>query len=147
MHDVHRWIDTGSSNDSSDGSGSEVAPGPEQTKLLSAFQPIGGIDNEVDPSLNPVPGSAELRIAPANYAPGTTDGLVDGPNPRTSFPAAKVPTVRLPRRTTPPERPPGYTRSDSLLITTLISKVSAPRISVFPCRMAIRISRMARRFH
>ena len=83
MHDVHRWIDTGSSNDSSDGSGSEVAPGLEQTKLLSAFQPIGGIDNEVDPSLNPVPGSAELRIAPANYAPGTTDGLVDGPNPRT----------------------------------------------------------------
>src|ERR1700677_3300678 len=53
------------------------------TTLLSEFQPIGGIDNEVDPSLNPVPGTAELEIAPPNYAPGTSNGLIDGPNPRT----------------------------------------------------------------
>lgn len=53
------------------------------TTLLAEFQPIGGIDNDVDPSLNPVPGTPELAIAPPNYAPGTTNGLIDGPNPRT----------------------------------------------------------------
>lgn len=53
------------------------------TTLLSEFQPIGGIDNDVNPSLNPVPGTPEIAIAPPNYAPGTTNGLIDGPNPRT----------------------------------------------------------------
>lgn len=53
------------------------------TTLLSEFQPIGGIDNNVNPSLNPVPGTPEIAIAPPNYTAGTTDGLVDGPNPRT----------------------------------------------------------------
>jgi peroxidase len=53
-------------------------------KLLSQFRPIGAVDNNLqDPALNPTPGSAELSIAPANFAPGTTDGLIDGPNPRT----------------------------------------------------------------
>jgi peroxidase len=51
--------------------------------LLAKFQPVGGIDNLVNPSLNPVPGSPELTIAPPNFAPGTTNGLIDGPNPRT----------------------------------------------------------------
>lgn len=34
------------------------------TTLLSMFQSIGGIDNTVDPSLNPIPGIPELAIAP-----------------------------------------------------------------------------------
>jgi peroxidase len=54
------------------------------TTLLSDFRPIGGIDNNLDsPGLDPTPGSAELQIAPLNYAPGTTDGLIDAPNART----------------------------------------------------------------
>jgi peroxidase len=54
------------------------------TTLLSAFRPIGGTGNNLDdPSLDTSPGSAELQIAPPNYAPGTTNGLIDGPNPRT----------------------------------------------------------------
>lgn len=51
--------------------------------LLSEFQPIGGVDNLVDPLLDPVPGTPELAIAPPNFAPGTTDTPVSGPNPRT----------------------------------------------------------------
>jgi peroxidase len=54
------------------------------TTLLSELRPIGGTDNNLDyPSLDATSGSAELQIAPPNYAPGTTDGLIDGPNPRT----------------------------------------------------------------
>jgi peroxidase len=53
------------------------------TTLLSTFQPIGGIDNTVDPSINPIPGTPELAIAPPNFAPGTTDTPISGPNPRT----------------------------------------------------------------
>jgi peroxidase len=51
--------------------------------LLKEFQPIGGIDNTVNPSLNPVPGTPERAIAPPNFAPGTTDTPISGPNPRT----------------------------------------------------------------
>lgn len=51
--------------------------------LLERFQPVGGIANTVNPELNPTPGTPEFRIAPANFAPGTTDGLVDAPNART----------------------------------------------------------------
>src|SRR5580692_8109619 len=53
------------------------------TTLLSMFQPIGGIDNTVDPSLDPIPGTPELSIAPPNFTPGTTDTPISGPNPRT----------------------------------------------------------------
>jgi peroxidase len=53
------------------------------TALLDKFQPIGGIDNTVNPSLNPVPGTPELAIAPRNFAPGTADTPIAGPNPRT----------------------------------------------------------------
>src|SRR5579859_653603 len=53
------------------------------TTLLSTFQPIGGIDNTVNPSLNPIPGTPELAIAPPNFAPGTADTPIAGPNPRT----------------------------------------------------------------
>jgi peroxidase len=51
--------------------------------LLAKFQPIGGIANLVDPSLNPVPGAPELIIAPPNFAPGTTNDPISGPNART----------------------------------------------------------------
>lgn len=51
--------------------------------LLSEFQPIGGVDNLADPLLDPVPGTPELAIAPPNFAPGTTDTPISGPNPRT----------------------------------------------------------------
>jgi len=53
-------------------------------KLLLQFRPIGGVDSNLqDPSLDPTPGSAEVSLTPANFSPGTTDGLIDGPNPRT----------------------------------------------------------------
>jgi peroxidase len=54
------------------------------TKLLSAFRPIGAVDNNlINPSLNPTVDSPELSIAPTNFAAGTERGLVDGTNPRT----------------------------------------------------------------
>jgi peroxidase len=52
--------------------------------LLAAFRPIGGVGNNLrNPSLNVVPGSAELSFAPLNFVPNTNDGVVAGPNPRT----------------------------------------------------------------
>jgi peroxidase len=52
--------------------------------LLAAFRPIGGVGNNLrNPSLNVVPGGAELAFAPLNFAPNTNDGLVAGANPRT----------------------------------------------------------------
>lgn len=58
-----------------------TSPGP---KLLREFRPIGGGGNNLEnPSLNVTPGTAELVLAPLNFATGTTDGLADGPNPRT----------------------------------------------------------------
>ena len=60
--------------------GGEVTP---QIDLLREFRPIGAVGNNVqNPQLNPVPRSPELAIAPLNFAPGTTNGLVAGPNPR-----------------------------------------------------------------
>lgn len=52
-------------------------------KLLNEFASFDGSGNNLDnPDLNPVPNTPELRIAPANFAPGTTDTPVDGPNAR-----------------------------------------------------------------
>ena len=52
--------------------------------LLEEFRPIGGGGNNlVNPDFDPVPGSAELNIAPLNFASGTDDDMVDGPNART----------------------------------------------------------------
>lgn len=52
--------------------------------LLKQFRPIGATANNLArPAFNPVPGSAELLLAPLNFKPGTANGLVDGPNPRT----------------------------------------------------------------
>jgi peroxidase len=57
---------------------------PPQTELLTQFRPIGGAGNNlVNPGLNVVPGAAEIALTPLNFAPGTNDGLVAGPNPRT----------------------------------------------------------------
>ena len=54
------------------------------TTLLSSFRSIGAVGNNLqDPALDPIPGTPEPAIAAPNFAPGTTDGLVDGPNPRT----------------------------------------------------------------
>jgi peroxidase len=59
------------------------AVGGPQISLLRQFRPIGGSGNNLqDPDLNAIPGSAELALAPLNFAPGTQDGLVDAPNAR-----------------------------------------------------------------
>ncbi len=53
-------------------------------RLLNEFRPIGGVGNNVrNPSLNAIPGNAELAFAPLNFLPNTRDGMVPGPNPRT----------------------------------------------------------------
>ena len=55
-----------------------------QINLLEKFRPIGGSGNNLEnPDLDVVPGSPEIALAPLNFAPGTHDGLVNGPNPRT----------------------------------------------------------------
>ena len=55
-----------------------------QIRLLKEFRPIGGSGNNLEnPDLDVVPGSPESAMAPLNFAPGTVDGLVNGPNPRT----------------------------------------------------------------
>lgn len=55
------------------------------TALLTEFRTFNGsANNRIDPALNPVAANSdELRIAPADFAPGTTDTPIDGPNPRT----------------------------------------------------------------
>jgi peroxidase len=51
--------------------------------LLKEFRPIGGSGNNLQhPQFNPIPGSPELGIAPLNFAKGTHNGLIAGPNPR-----------------------------------------------------------------
>jgi peroxidase len=51
--------------------------------LLNEFRPIGASGNNLqNPALEPVPGAAELAIAPLNFAAGTNDGLVTAPNAR-----------------------------------------------------------------
>jgi len=57
---------------------------PPQAELLREFRPIGGVGNNiVNPGLNAIPGAPEIALAPLNFAPGTNDGLVAAPNPRT----------------------------------------------------------------
>lgn len=57
---------------------------PDSTILLPEFRPIGALGNNLhNPALDPVVGGAELKIAPAHFAPGTGDALIAGPNPRT----------------------------------------------------------------
>ncbi|WP_168794105.1 peroxidase family protein [Paraburkholderia aromaticivorans] len=52
--------------------------------LLQSFRPIGGTGNNLaNPNFNATPGSPELKLAPLNFAPGTVNGLIGGPNPRT----------------------------------------------------------------
>ncbi|MBV9354319.1 MAG: peroxidase [Chloroflexi bacterium] len=52
--------------------------------LLPQFRPIGGGgNNQSNPALNAVPGNPEIAVAPLNFAPGSGDPLVSGPNPRT----------------------------------------------------------------
>jgi peroxidase len=59
-------------------------PAPQPVRLLSEFRPIGGSGNNLrNPKLNAVPNTPELALTPLNFAPGTNNGLVDGPNPRT----------------------------------------------------------------
>jgi peroxidase len=56
-----------------------------QVSLLSEFRPIGGAGNNLHFYwLNAIPGSPEIALTPLNFAPGSKDGLVNGPtNPRT----------------------------------------------------------------
>jgi len=59
------------------------AAGPHRITLLPEFRPIGASGNNLlNPGMDPVPGSPELAIAPLNFAPGTKDGLINGPNAR-----------------------------------------------------------------
>jgi len=52
--------------------------------LLTEFRPIGATDNNLrNPSLDPVPNSPELNLVALNFAAGTKNGLISGPNPRT----------------------------------------------------------------
>jgi peroxidase len=55
------------------------------TTLLNEFRTFNGSGNNLDdPALNPVTANSdELRIAPANFTPGTTETPIDGPEPRT----------------------------------------------------------------
>ena len=53
-------------------------------KWLPEFRPVGGAGNNlVNPNFNAVPGSAEIALAPLNFAVGSNDALAAGPNPRT----------------------------------------------------------------
>jgi peroxidase len=55
-----------------------------QAQLLREFRPIGGSGNNIaNPSLDVLPGTPEIALAPLNFAPGTSDGLIAAPNPRT----------------------------------------------------------------
>lgn len=57
---------------------------PVPMSPLTEFRPIGGRGNNLTtPAFDAVPGAAELALAPLHFAPGTADGLVAGPNPRT----------------------------------------------------------------
>jgi peroxidase len=46
------------------------------------FRPIGGYGNNLENQAYNSAGSDMIRIAPANFAPGTTNTPIDGPNPR-----------------------------------------------------------------
>jgi peroxidase len=60
------------------------APSSATVTLLKEFRPIGGVSNNlVHPNLDVVPYTPEVALTPPNYAPGTSNGLVNGPNPRT----------------------------------------------------------------
>lgn len=55
----------------------------EHVSLLAEFRPIGGSGNNLEnPSLDVTANSPELALAPLNFARGTNDGMVSGPNPR-----------------------------------------------------------------
>jgi peroxidase len=61
----------------------QSGPSSSQPDLLKQFRPIGGSGNNLkNPTLDAVPGASELAIAPLNFAPGSQDGLVGGPNAR-----------------------------------------------------------------
>jgi len=50
---------------------------------MLTFRTIDGSGNNLlNPVYNAVVGTEEIRITPAHYKSGTTNGLVDGPNPR-----------------------------------------------------------------
>jgi len=52
--------------------------------LLAEFRTIGATDNNLqNPSLDPVPNNPELSLVALNFAAGTKNGLISGPNPRT----------------------------------------------------------------
>jgi hypothetical protein len=64
--------------------GQNISSVSHSIPLLRSFRPIGGVDNNLDhPGFNATPGSPERNLAPLNFAPGTADGLIHGPNPRT----------------------------------------------------------------
>ncbi len=63
---------------------SQATPATPAIPLLQQFRPLGAAgNNRLHPALNPVPCAGERLLAPLHFKPGTRDGLVDGPNPRT----------------------------------------------------------------
>jgi hypothetical protein len=57
--------------------------GDGRIRLLPEFRSIGGGgNNRLHPNYDAVPGSPEQALAPPHFAPGTSRGLVDGPNAR-----------------------------------------------------------------
>jgi peroxidase len=58
--------------------------GSNSPSLLAEFRPIGATGNNLqNPSLDPVPNNPELNLVALNFAAGTNNGLISGPNPRT----------------------------------------------------------------
>jgi hypothetical protein len=114
-----------------------------QINLLPEYCPIGGSGNNLqNPNFDPVPGRAEIALAPLNFAPKTSNELVDGPNPRF---ISNVIAVALEQTVRTRKRPTlllqrGSTSSVSSSIMISISKrlYRPPLRSISPFRKKIR---------
>ena len=83
MKDLNAWTKAVASALLFIGNVSAMNAQSSQVALLPEFRPIGGTGNNLqNPRLNAVPGSPELNLAALNFAPGTKDGLISGPNAR-----------------------------------------------------------------
>jgi peroxidase len=93
MAHQHSHEQSNSSSQQFDNSSSQQPSDPPPTAVQTLVDPALGFNNvtaySIDGSGNnqsdPTLGAAntdEIRLAPANFAPGTTDTPVDGPNPR-----------------------------------------------------------------
>ena len=114
--------------------------------LLQNIRPIGGSGNNlVRPYLNPVPGSAEINLAPLDFAPHTRNGLITGPNPReiSNVIAGGTGAKGQNADTEDPTRPHGYMSLANLWTMIWILSPHPPvvRQSISPFRPTTRFSR------